>query len=491
MAANPYLGAPSNYVYIPLSDIYLDQIAKTNFSEGISGSSDTSKLSDPSQTQTDFPPSNARDGNSMVCLEQALLEAVGQGELGGIARDQKLAELRNQGIEIKGSLLKAGGDFNSPIVTDTYTDSEGNRFYKFHVTWELKIKQSEGSDITITKRQWIITGVPQIDRLDDTSSVLFQHHQALLAVKCHIFIQKNGFDKTQKQHDRILRCINDVRRTNLVGVQGFLKENRLTFTTDILDVNCKKDPDCSYQLDSIISKKQPATALCIALRNASDKKVCVYIDQIFTGRKLNDNGTKYDKVPYDPDHPTPRTIPLCVKRQRDAHGMIVRGNKDLSDHIRVLHAGPDELDELLSQSFEGRNARGMTFAEVTKERYKARLASLENAQENVEQAFEQLKSMIKSLYGKQKGFGASLKVSLLGGKLEKMAEKLDPQKLKADQCDQLTHAFETFQTAVSHLKTEDLCVYKLGSKCGMRLTAPKDSNYKKYDDLTKLFQNNL
>ncbi len=486
-----YLGGPWSLNYAPISSMYQDGVKGAGNAYSVR-EADTSKLTDPSSTATDFPPTNKGNGNSMVCLENALLQAFGQSHLGGAAREQKLAELREQVIEFKGKLLRAGDHPNSPIVVDTDV-CETNRFYKFLVSWEMKVRRPDGGEVSITKKQWVTTAVLQPNEFNDTQRILFAQHRALLAVKCQIFLLKHAFNKNpnvvypiQNQHERILRCIDDVRKTYIVGIQGH-REGRLRFSTDICNVECKHDPDTGYLFENTISTTQPASSLCVSLRNASGKKVTVFIDQAFTGRRLKEDGSGYDKLRYHPDLSARDVIPLCIKRQIDAHGMLVRGNQDLTDHLKALRATPDELRA--EQPFEGRNARGMTFRQVSAERYAARSVGCEAAKTRADRSKKELEQTIANIFKQRAG---SLKTSFktsFGMKFKKddcvqsMVTKMSGQTLTTNQREQLTGALNAFQNAVAHLKREELCCYILGSNGGIYVSEPRDRDYAKYDGL--------
>lgn len=470
-------------LHFNMRQMYQDEMQFGSFQLPEISEPDTSSLIQPDLIETDFPSTTTKNGKTMACLEQALLDAFDLGHLGGDMRDQKIAELREQVIEFKGSLLKAGDELNAPIVADTYIDRHGDFYYKFLVTWKMRVIQTDGPDITIAKKQWVVTGVPQADQFDDTTRVFFEHYRALLAVKCHLFIHKNGFDKSQRQHDRILRCIDDVRQNSFVG------PDRLTFTTDILDVDCKVDPDSSYQLDNSISPHEPATALCVVLKNATDKKVCVYIDQAFTGRKLNESGTAYEKVRFDPEHPTPEITPLCLMRQHKAHNMLLRGNAALSYHLQALQAGPDELGELLETPFKRLSNREMTFDQVVADTFDARLTHRADIQLVAERAKKSLESTITSLYNQhESNFTKSIKSSI-GMKFKKnkfiqnMIEKLKTSHLTQNQRVRLAGAINLLSNAKNLLQSEDQCLWMLGSKCGISIDLPNEIDYQRYDNL--------
>lgn len=327
------------------------------------------RLIPPDQIVTDFPDSNLDDGNTMKCLEQALLDAGGQGHLRGAERESALLNLKGGVTKVSGHLLKDGTRADSPVIADTYQDpATGKKYYKFLQTWEINVTIN-GENKTIRKTQWTVTGVEQPTNFSNPKYVRYQHHFALLAVKCHRHIHKAGLNPQHKEYTYVRDCINDVRNNNLLAPNQW--GERLAFTTEMLTEHHVDDR--SYSLEDTIGYNHSTRSLGITLKNSKGKTTNIYIDTLKQGRKVDETGQKYIKKGMDLENPDQSFMTLGQKLRKQSFGMAIRGNQDIDNYLDVLQAKAEDVENVLeSMRFEGVNDRGMTFSEVKDEMLSAR-----------------------------------------------------------------------------------------------------------------------
>lgn len=359
---------------------------------------DNGRLLPASEITTHFPDSDHADGNTLRCLEQALLDETGQGNLTGAARDEALTNIKQGITGIRGSLLKENNRADSSIVADTHTDpTTGEKYYKFLTTWEIDVN-IDGEPKTIRKSQWTVTGVKQLRDYSDPEQIRLQQHRAILAVKCHRHLHKAALNPQHRDYTYVRDCIDDLRRTNIVGKEGYTDQNRMMFSGQTLHLTAKGD-DRSMQLEESITQKEAAASLGIRLFNSSGKKVHIYIDQSQEGRKINEAGNKYLKKGLDMENPDQSFTPLANKRKEQGDLMITRGNKEFSTFMKALHATPDEMDTLLEGSrFEGTNERGLTFEQVKSELFTARKSQEKIYKRNAKFAGKKLVNTLLQTY---------------------------------------------------------------------------------------------
>lgn len=369
---------------------------------------ESGRLIPADQVETHFPNSDLPEGNTLRCLEQALLDEAGQGRLTGSSREEALVNLKQGVTGIRGKLLKESGRADSSVVADTHTDpATGKKYYKFLTTWEIDVT-IDGEQKTIKKSQWTVTGVEQPQDFSDPEQIRLQQHRAILAVKCHRHLHKAALNPQHKDYTYVKDCIDDLRQTNLVGKQGYTDQNRMMFSNWQLDLTAKGD-DRSHQLEDSINQKEAASSLGIRLYNRSGKKVHIYIDQSQEGRKINEAGNKYLKKGLDPEQPDHDYTPLAFKRKEQGDLMVTRGNAEFSKFMKVLHAKPEELEALMeADRFEGKNARGMTFEEVKAERLTARRAQAKIYKRNAKLSGQKFQMTLMQTYVEKAGAGIGL-----------------------------------------------------------------------------------
>lgn len=457
------------------------------------------KLIPPDKIQTDFPDSNTEDGNTMKCLEQALLNEAGKGHLTGNKREEALTNLKQGVTKISGKLLKEGNRADSSIVADTYEDPTTNKkYYKFLMTWEINVTIN-GEEKTIRKSQWTITGVEQPTNFSNPKYVRQNHHFALLAVKCHRHILKAGLNPRHKDYTYVRDCIDDVRDSNLLAPNSW--GQRLSFTTDLLATEYEGD-DRSYKLKQTIGFNQATNALGITLNRPDGKKLNIYIDSTHQGRKIDKTGRKYLKKALDLEkQDQDGYTTLGQKHLRQGQLMAIRGNKEIDNYLDIIQAKPDEVvEKLASMRFEGVNERGRTFLQVKGELLSARKeqakihkrnAALEGKKFNAtliqiyapkleNDKIKTLKFMLMQLFYKEAKVSKSLLKDLQGEKLNYN----DSRKLKEAKKDlsRANNNLRDSQAAVKVLKDQIQKEYhqKLTEQLA---TDPKESYNFQYQEL--------
>lgn len=359
-------------------------------------------LTPPDQIVTDLPDSNTAEGNTMQCLEQALLEEAGQGHLTGRERESALNDLKQGVTKISGKLLKEGDRADSGVVADTYRDPEtGKKYYKFLVTWEINVT-IDGQEKTIRKSQWTVTGVEQPTNFSKPKYVRNQHHNALLALKCHRHLHKAGMNPQHRDYTYVRDCINDVRDNNLLA-PGTWNE-RFAFTSHLLDTAPKGD-DRDWSLKDSVGFDQATNALGITLKNRQGRKVNLYIDTTHQTRKVDETGRKYIKDATDLESQLPEgTTLLGQKHLKQAHLMAVRGNPEIDNYLDIIQAKPEDVEDLLDgMAFEGKNERGMTFSEVKSELLSARKEQARIHKRNAKFAGVKFQGTLMQIYGPKLG----------------------------------------------------------------------------------------
>lgn len=368
------------------------------------------RLIPPDQIVTDFPDSNLDEGNTMKCLEQALLDEAGQGHLRGSERESALLNLKGGVTKVSGKLLKNGSRVDSPVIADTYKDpATGKKYYKFLQTWEIKVTIN-GEEKTIRKTQWTVTGVEQSTKFNNPNAVRYQHHMALLSIKCHRHIHKAGLNPQHTNYTYVRDCINDVRNNNLLAPNQWGK--RLSFSTQVLATEYDGD-DRSYKLEDTIDYTDPTNAMGITLKDRQGKSLNIYIDTAHQGRKVDETGQKYIKEAMDLENPDQSLMTLGQKLKKQSFGMAIRGNQDLDNYLDVLQAKAEDVENVLeSMRFEGVNDRGMTFSEVKDEMLSARKEQAKIHKRNAKFSGMKFQGTLMEIYGPKIGDSKSKALKL-------------------------------------------------------------------------------
>lgn len=408
------------------------------------------RLIPPDQIVTDFPDSNLDDGNTMKCLEQALLDAGGQGHLRGAERESALLNLKGGVTKVSGHLLKDGTRADSPVIADTYQDpATGKKYYKFLQTWEINVTIN-GENKTIRKTQWTVTGVEQPTNFSNPKYVRYQHHFALLSVKCHRHIHKAGLNPQHKEYTYVRDCINDVRNNNLLAPNQW--GERLAFTTEMLTEHHVDDR--SYSLEDTIGYNHSTRSLGITLKNSEGKSTNIYIDTLKQGRKVDETGQKYIKKAMDLENPDQSFMTLGQKLRKQSFGMAIRGNQDIDNYLDVLQAKAEDVEDVLeSMRFEGVNDRGMTFSEVKDEMLSARKEQAKIHKRNAKFSGMKFQGALMEIYGSKIGDSKSKGLKLFLKQMTYSDNRLKKSLMKDLQGETLTNSERRrLQEAVDELK---------------------------------------
>ncbi len=419
------------------------------------------RLIPANEVVTHFPNTEHPDGNTLRCLEQALLDEAGQGNLTGAAREEALTNLKQGVTGIRGKLLKEGSRADSPIVADTHVDQDtGEKYYKFLMTWEIDVTIN-GEQKTIRKSQWTITGVKQPTDYSDPNMIRLQQHRAILAVKCHRHLHKAALNPQHKDYTYVRDCVDHLRMVNLVGIPSLNgPERTMMFSSWQLHLQSKGD-DRSHQLEESIGEKEAAASLGIRLYNKEGKRVHIYIDQSQEGRKVDETGQKYLKEAIDMENPDQSLTPLAYKRKEQGDLMITRGNQDFVKFMKVLHAKPDEVEALMeADRFQGTNSRGMTFDEVKSERMQARRMQEKIHKRNAKFSGKKMDATLMQLYAARMGDDKSkaVKFMLRKGFTSKasfrkhMIKELQGENLSREERQRLNDAIKELDNATTALR---------------------------------------
>ena len=417
----------------------------------------------PDRIVTDFPDSNDPNGNTMKCLEQALLDEVGQGNLTGREREVALTNLRVGVTKVRSKILKEGPRADDSVVADTYQDPRtGKKYYKFLITWEIDVTIN-GEPKTIRKSQWTITGVEQPTSFKDPSLVRYSHHFALLSLKCHRHIHKAGLNPAHADYKHVRDCVDDLRSTNIVGQSW---SERLAFTTHLLATEYDGD-DRSWALEDTIGLSETANALGVTLKSKSGKSVNIYIDTANQGRKVDETGQKYLKKAFNHENPDQSYVTLGQKLKKQSNLMAIRGNPDIDNYLDVIQAKPENVEEVLeSIRFEGVNDRGMTFYQVKDELLSARKAQSKIHQRNAKLSGMKFQNAVMQIYAPKLGESKIAAFKLMLSQVFKSEYKFNKSILKEMQGEtlaagekrRLQEALEELESVTNDLKASQQSV---------------------------------
>jgi hypothetical protein len=340
----------------------------------------TQDLTNLDQIHPDFPDSNTKEGNTLRCLEKALTEAH-PSKTG----EEALQDMSTRVTAVRGKFLKDGPRADSPIVADTHKDSEGREYFKFLITWEMDVNMPDGSKTTISKTQWVITGVefPAERNLDD---IHLAKHCALLAIKCHRGIHKAAFCPQSKDYSKVQNCLDYIRNQDLVGYSGYIEKGSMAFHTN--PPNPKFDPG-----PSTIHQGQQALRSVVKLKDATGRKVKITMDASKTAQKVNNEGVKWMKTtPNDP-----QATPTFQKRYDQAAKMSIR-NPGLAAFMKIQNAKPGELQAAIDSTIVKGDNRGYTKAGKVLELYRATKSEHKNLQSDFDLKEKQLRASVMGKY---------------------------------------------------------------------------------------------
>lgn len=310
---------------------------------------------DISKTPTDFPDSDAPNGLTMICLENALIDRYAQyAQEKGISFDPNNAgdrehalKIMKQGIHnIHGHLLKQGETADSPIIAETYKkketvwrhESQGalqariqekkargeavtfeeklgftqknkqeeieKTYYKFHMTWEINLVLPDGSKDTLSKTQWVKTGISLPKPVIHPGITAQTQHAALLAVKAHRHVHKAAFNPRHPQYNIVKEKIEYLKCHDIISAENINSGNMQS----------------ANQRSFGLSETEPAHYTKIRL---GDQKLHILHHQ--EGRKLNDTFTKWEKTtPPSQKNPQQGVTTQGYKLYTQAASMILR-----------------------------------------------------------------------------------------------------------------------------------------------------------------------